>query len=221
MKKKYGSKRIALIGLDGSGKTTQIKEMKQSKYLENYYFVWVRWKPFFLKPAYWFLNFKLKRKKITHINKSYQTKTELKNHIFKNSVVRTVWMILAFVDYWLQFYIKTGWLLILRKNIIFDRYYLDLLVDQGINFGYSSEKIRDEVLKFQAFFPRLDKIIYIRVSPDICLDRKEDIPSMEYLKKRYEIYETLSKNENWISIDGEQPVEMVYFYIKQLIIENN
>ena len=40
---------------------------------------------------------------------------------------------------------------------------------------------------------------------------------MEYLTKRYEIYEELSKNKNWITINGEESLDQVYLNITKEI----
>ena len=221
--KKY--KRVALIGLDGSGKSANISEMKKDEAFSEYQFMWVRWEPKLLGPAYWLLNRKVKRKRNSEksveqrkLSMEYHTKSGIKDKIFKNPIVRTIWMGLALVDYLIQFYAKTIKLLSEKKNIIFDRFYLDLFVDQGINFGYSPEKIEKQIEKYQWLFPKMDEMIYIRVSPEICYKRKDDIPNMDYLLRRYEIYEKLSQNPNWFTVDGEKVFADVYSNIKERIL---
>lgn len=228
-------KRVALIGLDGSGKSANIDKMKLDKDYSEYSFMWVRWKPTLLKPAYILLDRKVKKAKTEDkpkqdngleknsadqivLQKEYKAKSGLKDKVFKNPVIRTVWMFLALIDYILQFYAKTSGLLMKKKNIIFDRFYLDLFVDQGINFGYSPEKIDSEIKKYQKFFPKMDQIVYIRVSPETCYKRKDDIPNMDYLLRRYAIYEQLSKNAGWIIVDGEKIFKEVNSAVKDVIM---
>ena len=231
-------KRIALIGLDGSGKSANINAMKQDEDYDGYRFSWVRWEPKLLGPAYWLLNRSVKKRKEVVANgaiykyqqktseeqkkmsNEYNAKVGMKETIFKNSVIRTAWMLLALIDYLIQFYIKTFRLIIGRESIIFDRFYLDLFVDQGINFGYDPEKINDEIQKYQKLFPQIDCFIYIRVSPETCYKRKDDIPNLEYLLRRYEIYEKLSQNKRWFIVDGELPFQEVYASIKKINLEH-
>lgn len=217
MKKIGNCKRFALIGLDGSGKSTYINKMKQDSQCNGYEFIWVRWNPFLLKPLYMLLETKLKNQKTTETKMQYGAKKKLKQKIFKNPIIRGGWMTIAFFDYFIQFYLKTCKFILLKENIIFDRYYIDFFVDQGISLGYTAEKIKSIVCKFQKFFPKIDKIIYIQVSPDVCLQRKNDIPSMDYLLNRFEIYELLSENNLWVCIDGEKTLEEVFSSIKTLI----
>lgn len=227
-------KRVALIGLDGSGKSANIEKMKQDSDYSDYSFVWVRWKPTLLKPAYMLMEKKVtnKNKNIdkntqvdgkcgemqAKLNADYNTKSGLKGKIFGNPIMRGIWMFLALVDYFFQFHIKVLPYVLTGKNIIFDRFYLDLFVDQGINFGFSPEKISEEIQKYKFLFPQMDRYVYIRVSPETCYKRKNDIPNMDYLNKRYEIYEFLSKGNKWITVDGELPFEKVNSRIKEVVL---
>lgn len=231
-------RRIALIGLDGSGKSANINKMKKDIAYREYSFVWVRWQPKLLRPIYWLLEKKIKNSKENFtemfqkcqvqklsneqkkLNEEYNKKSGIKEKIFKNPIIRRVWMALALIDYFFQFYYKTAIFLIKKDKIIFDRFYLDLFVDQGINFGYTPEKINKEVKKYQWLFPKMDKIIYLRVSPKACYNRKDDIPNMEYLFKRYEVYERLCKNPGWVIIDGESSFEKVNNNIKREIFNS-
>ena len=219
--KKY--KRVALIGLDGSGKSANLDRMKGDVDYGEYQFLWVRWEPKLLGPAYWLLSKKIKKadtvNKQGNISAEYGAKSSIKGRIFKSVIVRKIWMLLALTDYLLQFYRKTVKLLIKRKSVVFDRFFLDLFVDQGINFGYSPEKIETEIKKYQMLFPEIDQYIYIRVSPEICYERKDDIPNMEYLSKRYKIYERLCNNAKWSVVDGEVPFEQVYSDIKEQVLK--
>ena len=147
-------------------------------------------------------------------NAAYQAKSGLKKKLFRSPIVRNIWMALALTDYFFQFYAKTGRLLIRGEKIVFDRFYLDLFVDQGISFGYSPEKIGRSIRRWQKLFPAMDALVYLRVSPEICFQRKDDIPGMEYLLKRYDVYEYLSRENHWICINGEDPLDEVYAEIK-------
>lgn len=212
----------ALIGLDGSGKSANLDLLKKDSSFSDVEFLWVRWEPTLLKPLYNILKKREKKEntgKITSgerttINSSYQSRKATKSKVFSNPVIRRGWLFLATVDYTIQYYRKVGKYLLKKSPIVYDRFYLDLYIDQGINLGYSVEQIEKEIRKHSWLFPKLDKYIYIRVSPAVCYARKDDIPNMEYLEKRYAIYEHLSKAMNWIIIDGEMPLANVFDAIK-------
>ena len=152
----------------------------------DYNFLWVRWKPTLLKPVYMLMEKKVSDKnknikmnvqvdgkcgvKQAELNADYNTKAGLKGKIFRNPIMRGTWMFFALVDYFFQFHIKTLSFILTGKNIIFDRFYLDLFVDQGINFGFSPDRISKEIQKYRFLFPRMDNYVY-RMKPEYGVDR--------------------------------------------------
>lgn len=221
--------KIALIGLDGSGKSANINLMKSDPEYKGFEFLWVRWQPSITVMFYKIRhrndtvgarnNSESGKKKQKTLEGKYQRKKGIKKILFGMGITRKLWFFYAIGDYKRQFHNKTQQLIANGSNIIFDRYYLDLFIDQGINFGYSPEKIFQEIEKYKAEFPVMDKIIYIKVSPDVCFARKDDIPNMEYLSRRYEIYEYIAKKQNWYVIDGEKELPVVYDNIKSIILD--
>lgn len=221
--------KIALIGLDGSGKSANINLMKSDPEYKRFEFLWVRWQPSITVMLYKIRhrndtvgarnNSESGKKKQKTLERNYQRKKGIKKILFGMGITRKLWFFYAIGDYKRQFHNKTQQLIANGSNIIFDRYYLDLFIDQGINFGYSPEKIFQEIEKYKAEFPVMDKIIYIKVSPDVCFARKDDIPNMEYLSRRYEIYEYIAKKQNWYVIDGEKELPVVYDNIKSIILD--
>ncbi|MBR4260889.1 MAG: hypothetical protein IKQ33_02910 [Clostridia bacterium] len=220
--------KVALIGLDGSGKSANINLMKKDNDYKDFDFLWVRW-----QPSVTLLIYKLKhrkdvvdvrksdesgKRKQNKLSKEYSKKASIKGKIFKVPLVKKIWMAYAICDYKKQFIRKTQGALLANKNIVFDRYYLDLFIDQGINFGYTPQQIYAEISKYKNSFPKMDKVVYINVAPEVCFARKDDIPSMDYLLRRYEIYKYISEKENWIVINGELDLNSVYAEIKKVIL---
>lgn len=212
--------RYALLGIDGCGKSTILDKMKEDEFFKNYHFLWVRWKPYFLRPLYKAIN-KGKYEKITEqkeLNSDYNKKSSLKRKIFKSSFVKTMWLKMAYMDYKYIFKKK------IRKlkedgNIVFDRYFYDLFIDQGLNFDYDREKIYTIIKKYEKKFPSLNQVFYIRVTPKTSFARKHDIPNLDYLNKRFEVYEYLAEKMNWVVINAEQEIEVEYSQIKSKLLE--
>lgn len=207
---------IALVGMDGSGKSANLNMMKTDPDFADTAFLWVRWEPRLLKPAYFLLNKKQKTKSIS-LNESYNKKAGTKSKVFKNPLIRNVWLRLAILDYTLQFRGKTKKTLKSGNNVVFDRYYLDLFIDQGINFDSTPHQIENMIRKYAYLYPKMLDTIYIRVHPEVCFTRKNDIPNIDYLNRRWNIYEHLSKAFSWTVVDGEQPFEEVYAQIKKIV----
>ena len=211
-------KLVAMVGMDGSGKSANLNLMKNDKEFANTLFLWVRWEPCLLKPLYSILNKKQKTNSIT-LNESYCKKSSTKKKLFKSGIVRNLWLIAAVIDYTIEFRRKTKVAFKSGKNIVFDRYYLDLFIDQGINFDSSPSQIEKMIKRYSFLFPDMDETIYIRVHPQVCLERKDDIPNIDYLNVRWNIYEYLAQTFGWKIIDGEQSLEKVYNEIKKTIKE--
>lgn len=213
-------KKYALIGLDGSGKSTNIEKMKNDEDYHDYSFIWVRWKPLILRPLYYILNKRIQRHSTYEsdsLNEEYKKKKGIKDKIFKNKIIKKMWLYMCLFDYLIQFYFKYFKVFFKRKNIIFDRFYLDLFVDQCINLNCTNDTIKKIINKYKWLFPKIDKYVYIKVSPEICLSRKNDIPNIDYLNKRYEIYEYLSEDE-WFIVEGTMKLDDVYSEIKHIML---
>ncbi len=209
MKKK--AKRIALIGLDGCGKSAQINLLKANEEFKDFKFVWARWSPFLLKPLYAILNRKNKSQnsRESGISQVEKEKNQKKKKLFSSPFIRWCWEKLAVLDYFTVFHLKTVFYRIAKKNIIFDRYFIDLIIDLGVNFGWDKQKTVNKIYKKKWLFPKLNKYLYINVSKEICFERKLDIPSMDYLEKREEVYELLKDQSFFTVIDGERDIDKV------------
>ena len=92
MKKKKNV--FALIGNDGCGKSTILKELQKDEYFGDYDFIWARWKPYFLKPLYKAINKGGYEKVKTQgeLNSDYSKKKSLKDKLFKNAFIRAIWL---------------------------------------------------------------------------------------------------------------------------------
>ena len=73
-----------------------------------------------------------------------------------------------------------------HKIVVIDRYLLDFIVDQTVNYGDISKSIITRF--FLRKLMKIDLIIFIDVNIEIAMSRKTDIPSIEYLNERKRIY---------------------------------
>ncbi len=208
------NKFICFIGIDGSGKSTQAQNIV--KYFENYNekvkYVWLGWSPTLLKPFLKFIKKKILIKKgITE--EQYTSYTELKKHVFKNKLKQNVWFCYITLDYFFQVLINIMIpITFLKKSIVCDRYIYDLVIDLSINFNITASLLFKNFPQY--LFPTPDMIFFIDVKEEIAFDRKDDIPTIQYLmdrRKRYrEIFEILKKNSiNIKIIDGQIEEEVI------------
>ncbi len=102
------------------------------------------------------------------------------------------------------------------KNLIIDRFVLDFIVDQTVNYGDISDlSITKNLLHL---VEKLDKIVFIDVDSDVALQRKTDIPSLEYLDERRNIYlDYVKRLPNAVVINNNSLIEDALKEIKQIL----
>jgi dTMP kinase len=213
---------ICLLGIDGSGKTTQAKRLVEglrAKGISSAY-VWCRWQPLLMKPFQMVGRAFLRRKSIT--KKDYAKFTESKQALLRDPRRAGIWFTLLLIDYFL---IQVFPRVVLRglgaKTLVCDRYLHDTVVDQAINFGYGPEETA-ALLKhpIARIFPRPTRIILIDVDPEVAFSRKHDIDDPEYLRDRRHRYRALADKIGALVIDGSGTIEEVHKAIWDAVMKD-
>ncbi len=208
---------ICIIGTDGSGKTSLSDEAarRMNDGGQNVAHVWLGAESYLMAPARKLLKVVWKRrsKKLATSGDTskaqktdYQVELESKNALAQ----RYRWgirfyLILASVDYQLQL-----WLKLLcnrsRDTIIADRYVFDVAVNIGLTLGWSPEQVIQFVQRQLRRLPLPGVRLFLRVEPEVSASRKDDIPSIEYLRLRLVYYEALARAFGFIQRDGTLPI---------------
>jgi thymidylate kinase len=213
---------IYLTGIDGSGKSSLAKKIEKETFVnKNVISIWARYNPRIVKV----LLAPFKRKYVSdtsnyHImnDNQFSRWVLFKTKVTKNIFISKLFFLIQSIDYNLQLrkIMKT-----IRENhdkiIIIDRFYLDFIVDQSINYGdISNWWITKLFLKKLKIF---DFIFYIDVEEEIAFGRKEDIPSKEYFTgKRYYYKQYISKLRNAHLVDNNSEISTAMDVIQQLLI---
>ena len=207
------------MGIDGAGKST-IGNYIRSK-LENNDkcdIVWARYQPHLVK----FLISPF-RKKSVKSSKDYNnmTASDYASWTMAKKEKTRKHPILSKVLFWIQYLeynCQIRGVLSDKNNghLIVDRYVLDFIVDQTINYGDISNSIPVKSLlkKIRNF----DRILFINVDSEIAFKRKNDIPSIEYLDERRKIYlDYIEKLPNAVCINNNGNIDDTMLEVKRVL----
>lgn len=214
---------LYFTGIDGAGKTTVINKLKETCLKDrNVEVVWGRYTPRLVR----FITSIVKRKKISSSmnyngmsEKDYSSwkqfkKTKLKSNIIKKSVFA-----FQVFDYMFQVRKIENKIKKNKDVLIIDRYILDFLVDQSINYGNITDWFLSKYLLKK--LNKIKSIFFIDIPIEIAFKRKKDIPSLEYLDDRKKVYLSFSKICNNIRIiSNDRDIKETIKNINN-IIENN
>lgn len=199
---------IAFTGMDGSGKSLQARALADSLTEEGVksLYVWSRWSPFFLRPVI-HLGRMLLGSGGNSEDQQYRSFRHSKQRMFRRRMLAQGWKVLACLDYSLQVLFKIKIRARHGRIIVCDRYVQDLLVDLGINFGYSAKEI-DQLMKSRllSLFPKPDLVFLLDLPADVAFQRKEDAP-LSYLRDRRMLYLNFGRQQGVEVLDGTVSIQ--------------
>lgn len=202
---------ICLMGIDGSGKTTQarrlVARLNQAGIPARY--VWCRWQPLLMKPVQLAGRALLKRRAVGPTD--YRAFTSSKQRFLGRGPLGRLWLAASLLDYLLvQVFPRIVLGRLRGKCMVCDRYLYDTLIDQGINLGLSADEgpqLADRALV--RLFPRPARVILIDLDPKLAFERKTDVADPEYLRDRRARYLRFAESLGAATVDGSGPPETV------------
>ncbi|MBU5689997.1 MAG: dTMP kinase [Candidatus Aenigmatarchaeota archaeon] len=192
---------IVIEGIDGAGHTTQADLLKKyfEKNSEKFVFIKTPNKDLPVGKAYY-----------SYLNKEYDLNTEAVFLLCASDVISSKHII--------QSALNSG------INIISERYITSTIAYQSAN-GFNFEKAM-KITKLIGFH-KADKIIYLDISPELSVKRKEKMKKLdrheedvEFLTKVKEFYEKQIKLNflgKWYRVNGEKSIEDVHEEIIKII----
>ena len=210
---------ICITGIDGVGKTTLAKNLVKMMTQDGVRFEYVygRLKPFILRP------FMILGRKILlkgkNIFSDYTNYKNTKKYLSKNyPILAWIYQALLLFDYFIQIFLNIKIRLLLGKNIICDRYIYDVVItDLSVDFNYSEKDVRKVLHYILLLLPKPDVVFLIDLPEEIAYRRKNDIPSIDYLRDRRRTYLSLSKEFGMVILDGSQSLEELRQTAKEVI----
>lgn len=195
------TKKIAISGIDGSGKSTVTSLLKQyfnSKDIDAK-ILWFRWRALTLYGLY--LYSRLRGLYIEFYISALKSKIGI--HIFHmDPVAKVLYPYLLFLDLAVYYLLNRLLEVFLRvKVIIYDRFFIDALVDVVYSCRYVSIPILKLYLSAQK---KTSKALILDINADLALQRKKDIISRREVAFKRKIYLMLSKYLQIPIVDASQ-----------------
>jgi thymidylate kinase len=198
---------ICFVGTDGSGKSTlacdiyeKLLQDKKTKVRKIY----GRHQPFLTR----FVVALGRRLFIKEKNMMYSDYDRYLNHkrIIYRKAAKFVqlYISLLIIEYYAQMLFKIIMPYKLGYSIVSDRYVYDTVInDLAVERELSFVEVTKILGKFWSFIPRPDITFLIQVPEEVALERKKDIPSLNYLRIRNEFYKYLATEECFVILNGE------------------
>jgi thymidylate kinase len=206
---------IALIGLDGSGKSTHAAAVARRGREEGLRTaaLWARWDPLLLRPAILLARQRRRKEPVLQTTREF---VAAKQRFFRRRPLRLMWMLVASADHALQVLPR---LVAARRRadvVVLDRYYYDTLVDFAVNFGTDVSLSKKAFLRL---FPEPDKVILLDAAPETLAARKTDVESLDYLRLRRPLYLRLAAAKDWEVINAGARFDEVTARVERAVWE--
>jgi thymidylate kinase len=211
-------KLIVLMGLDGSGKSTQAELACEwlSARGTPAQTVWMRGESYLTKPVLRMGKAMLRAPKEKKrgggidAGDDYHRYVGSKQSLFKSRFLKGIWRTLTILDLYITF--KVAFRKVRRETrvIVLDRYIYDSFIDIDSAFGSKGEEVdRLQRSSMLGLFPKPDLILLLDIAPGEAMKRKDDIPSMLYLEERYTLYHRLADALGAALVDAARSVDEV------------
>jgi thymidylate kinase len=199
---------ICFTGIDGSGKTTQahlLLDWLESRGVKSMY-VWSRGEVLTIRRIFLFMGRRAlgtSGHEIARDKKTYSEYQTRKSKLMEKSIVRIFWSAMTYVEHLIQINLD-----IRRKMrdgcvVVCDRYLWDSSVDMATLNNKNSQWLSGRLNSFMwKFIPKPTITFFIDIPPEEAMKRKNDIPTIDYVKRRAEHYRYLAKCNSLTVING-------------------
>jgi thymidylate kinase len=210
-----GGRLICILGIDGSGKSTQAAALAESLQEQDVDAVhaWARWKPILMLPARLLGRGIIRGKGVSPDD--YRDFTDSKRAVLRGRLQASLWKNFALLEHSCQAFIKVRVPMLMGKTVVADRYVFDTLIDLAVNLGVPPDDLLNEPLL--RLFPRPNLSILLDLSPKVGADRKGDGTPEEYLAERRDLYLQLSSALGMEQIDADRSPAEIHAEIRKRV----
>lgn len=208
------SKIIYFLGPDGSGKTFLAKKLLknlnqdyQTKYL------WLRYNHFFAKGINLF-------GRIFRLTEIIEYKHGIKvgyHYYYKSKIMVFLYSLAIIVDTYLTLLLKIYPRLLFNQVLVIDRFALDTIIDLSIDFNDDSLFYKWQGKMLRKCLPSKSIILFISTKKDIIVKRNKSVFCDKNYKKRYQLYQKLSRCINCYQISNNSTCKSTIVRIEKII----
>jgi dTMP kinase len=203
---------ICLTGIDGAGKSTLARSVSEALSERGYRatYTYGRYLPLLAYPV-----MELGRRTLLSGGQDEGDYTEHqseKRELFAGSTLRLGYEALVMLDYAPQLLWRVAVPLYRYEYVVCDRYFYDTLLTDLC--GDVVRTPEEAVSKYDRFYSRLvpdpDHEFYVEIDPEVSMERKDDVPAIEYLEERKAFYDRFAETFDLTRLDGtDAPGELV------------
>lgn len=209
---------VCIIGVDGSGKSTLahylVKELEDSGFKATY--VYGRFQPLLLKPAIAGARLLMLRSKGPWARPD--TARKRKTALMKTPILSGLYNLAVYMDYWLRLTFKIRIPLLMGKVVVCDRYVHDTIVtDIGPERNYDTTQVIHSIGSWLRVVPKPGLTILLDVTEEVAFDRKDDVPSLDYLVPLRKMYLEVAKRYQIIVLNGSNSLNELHSEIEREI----
>lgn len=208
---------IAFSGVDGSGKSTQIRLLEGSLCKDGIRVIRIRnrWRPLVSLPLLTVLK-SLGYAKVHVTGGVYIVETKFP----RGSRLASLWCVLTQVENIVKAAPKVFLPRFLGATVISDRYVLDMLVDgmAGLHDSPGHSRLGFHLLRI---LPRPDKSFVMDIDPDVAFSRKPDLPQLSDYIERLSLYRRLGENLGATFVNGRASPEEIHRRIRSTLASDS
>lgn len=211
---------ICFIGLDGAGKSTQCKYLIEAlkKQGLNYRYTPCRFESPLLGIALFWARLIMAPK--GRNMRDYNQRMETKKHWLLNPFLRNSYRIFVNWSYLFQVAMRVKLPLLLRRNLVCDRYIYDSVIDQAVEFNYTTQEMERRLRWYFRRAPRPMRVFFLDVPETVAYQRnlsKNEGFTMNYFSMRRRLYQTLALWPEVVVLDGTQALESIHAQILKAV----
>ncbi|MCH9730108.1 MAG: glycosyltransferase [Actinomycetia bacterium] len=213
------------MGTDGSGKTTLSSALVNALREDGVDATreWLAAESYLMAPLRGLLRLRWRKAETpdcTEPGVNYTREVAQKHAVVaRHRWAKRLYLALVFLDYRMQLSAK-----LIRSHrrdvLVADRYLFDVVVNVALTLGLSTEEAVELVQRQIARLPLPQVRVFLRVDPEVSMERKDDIPDIEYLRLRLQYYEAIAAAFGFVVLNGTRPIQENCGWLRDHVVES-